>query len=153
MALLGGVIVKIGNIIISFGVQILNTNSESLLKALERFLSQEQIEQTPTPPEEATPEVIVGKASPSLRARLPSLVPLTVAAAGLVVSSYLFLPETLLRCLNLFFNLSALLGRSLGRLLLYVIPQPLQAVAILFGNGVAQVFSLTPSATLFQPLC
>ena len=69
-----------------------------------REVTQEQIEEPP--PEDSKPEkpkkVFVGKAS--LRPRLPSLVPLTVAGAGLVVSSYLFSPDTLLGCLNLFFN-------------------------------------------------
>nr|YP_009472822.1 hypothetical protein [Caulerpa manorensis]ARO74448.1 hypothetical protein [Caulerpa manorensis] len=126
----------------SFFVRLLNIDGYNLLNYLEKWLGQEEIEETPTPPEESTsPEVIVGKAS--LRARLPSLVPLTVAGAGLVAWSYLLSQENLLRCLNLFFNLSALLGRALGRILLYVIPQPLQAVAILLGNGVAQVFSFT----------
>nr|ARR28462.1 hypothetical protein [Caulerpa okamurae] len=141
MALFGSIGIFICKAGYSFFVQLLNENCQKILDYLNNLLGQEQIDQTPTPPEESTPEVIVGKAS--LRARLPSLVPLVVAGTGLVAWSYLFSPENLLRCLNLFCNLSALLGRSFGRLLLYVIPQPLQAVAILLGNGVAQVFSFT----------
>lgn len=63
MVLLGGVIVQIGNIIISFGVRILNTNSENLLKALEKLLGQKQIEKTPPKPQ----KVIISKNG--LRAR------------------------------------------------------------------------------------
>ena len=134
ITLFWGVLVLIVRAVYSYLIQKLNLNSKKLLDILEKLFVLDQTEG-----EAHQLEV----KPPRLTARLPSLVPLTVAAAGLVVSSYLFSPETLLRCLNVFFNLSALLGRALGRILLYVIPQPLQAVAILLGNGVAQVFSFT----------
>lgn len=105
MALLGSIGIFICKAGYSFCVQLLNENCQKILDLLEKFLGQEQIEETPTPPEESTPtppEVIVGKAS------LRAFPPLTVVAAGLVPWSYLLSPETLLRCLNLFFNLSAL---------------------------------------------
>nr|YP_009729383.1 hypothetical protein [Caulerpa ashmeadii]QHQ73295.1 hypothetical protein [Caulerpa ashmeadii] len=129
----------VSSFILNFMIDRLNFNGLSLLEILEKLFGQEQIEDTP--PEGAAHQLEVKP--PGLTARLPSLVPLTVAAAGLVAWSYFLSPENLLRCLNLFFNLSAMLGRSFGRLLLYVIPQPLQGVAILLGNGVAQVLSFT----------
>lgn len=125
----------------SFIIDKLNFNSLNLLDILEKMFGKEQIKED-SPAE--TPLVIAEPPTVTARRRLSAtLVPLTVAGAGLVAWSYLLSPENLLRCLNLFCSLSALLGRSLGRLLLYVIPQPLQGVAILLGNGVAQVFSFT----------
>nr|YP_009326795.1 hypothetical protein [Caulerpa racemosa]ANJ70791.1 hypothetical protein [Caulerpa racemosa] len=142
MALLGGVIVQIRNVIISFGIRILNTYSGNLLKALEKLLGQETNEET-------SPEIPLAVIEPptvTARLYLPSLVPLRVAAASLVVSSYLFSPETLLRCLNLFFNQSAMLGSSFGRL--HLVPHPLQAVAIFLGNGIAQAAYFTRRALI-----
>nr|AYO45733.1 hypothetical protein [Caulerpa cupressoides] len=125
----------------SFIIDKLNFNGLNLLDISEKMFGKEQDEEVPSVQEGEAHQLEVKP--PRLTSRLPSLVPLIVAGAGLVAWSYLLSPENLMRCLNLFFNLSAMLGRSFGRLLLYVIPQPLQAVAILLGNGVAQVFSFT----------
>ena len=143
IALFWGTVMLISKVIYSFGVRRLNKNCQKILNLLEKFLGKEQINQAEEPSVQESEAHQLEVKPPILTARLPSLVPLTVAAAGLVAWSYLLSQENLLRCLNLFFNLSALLGRSFGRILLYVIPQPLQAVAILLGNGVAQVFSFT----------
>ena len=143
MLLFWGTLLSTLKIISSFIIDKLNFNSLNLLDLLEKLLGQEQIDQTEEPSVQDGEAHQLEVKPPRLTSRLPSLVPLTVAGAGLVAWSYLLSPENLMRCLNLFFNLSAMLGRSFGRLLLYVIPQPLQAVAILFGNGIAQVFSFT----------
>ena len=42
-------------------------------------------------------------------------------------------------------------GRSLGRLIFYFVPQPLQGVAVILGNGVAQVFNFTPLGGVLIP--